>query len=158
MARLGARVDAMVARGLVDEARAFVGPAPSATDDDSTATNDGGSGGARDGKLGLAQAIGYKEFMPYFAAEAEAAAGAGGEGGGASAGAGASAAAAEGVLASCVERLKIHHRQYAKRQVTWIRGRVLGRGVPVYRLDGTDAGAWDAAAVSYTHLTLPTKA
>ena len=78
--------------------------------------------------LGLAQAIGYKEFLPYFEAEgcednatfhpdkreeqeAELA-----------------AKNTESTLAACVVRLKVHHRQYAKRQATWIRRRVLGRG------------------------------
>ena len=44
-----------------------------------------------------AQAIGYKEFLPYFSGQSS--------------------------LESCVELLKQHSRNYAKRQLTWFRAK-----------------------------------
>ena len=49
----------------------------------------------RDTYKTAAQAIGYKEFFPYFAGES--------------------------ALAPCVEKLKQASRNYAKRQLTWFR-------------------------------------
>ena len=72
--RINRRVDIMLAEGLVEEARQFMN-----IDDYPTA----------------AQAIGYKELMPYLKGESE--------------------------LTPCVERLKQETRKYAKRQLTWFR-------------------------------------
>ena len=72
--RINRRVDIMLAEGLVEEARQFID-----IDDYPTA----------------AQAIGYKELMPYLKGESE--------------------------LTPCVERLKQETRKYAKRQLTWFR-------------------------------------
>ena len=72
--RINRRVDIMLAEGLIDEARQFMN-----IDDYPTA----------------AQAIGYKELMPYLKGES--------------------------ALEPCVERLKQETRKYAKRQLTWFR-------------------------------------
>lgn len=72
--RINRRVDIMLAQGLIDEARQFI-----KQEDYPTA----------------AQAIGYKELMPYLRGESD--------------------------LEPCVERLKQETRKYAKRQLTWFR-------------------------------------
>ena len=73
--RIDLRVDRMMEQGLLEEARLVYDH--------------------RDSYRTAAQAIGYKEFFPYFAEEAE--------------------------LAACVEKLKQASRNYAKRQLTWFR-------------------------------------
>lgn len=72
--RINRRVDMMLDMGLIDEAKDFFskGDLPTA-----------------------AQAIGYKELLPYFKGEKE--------------------------LSDCVEHLKQETRKYAKRQLTWFR-------------------------------------
>ena len=74
-ARINARVDAMMDAGLLEEAR--------------------GVYAHRGAYRTAAQAIGYKEFFPYFEGAAP--------------------------LESCVEQLKQATRRYAKRQLTWFR-------------------------------------
>ena len=74
--RIDRRVDAMVRQGLFDEVRALLAAGVPA---DCTAM----------------QAIGYKEFFPYFEGTAN--------------------------LTECTERLKQATRNYAKRQLTWFR-------------------------------------
>lgn len=73
--RIDRRVDQMIEQGLVEETRRLLG----------------------DGQLvgTAAQAIGYKELVPYLRGEAE--------------------------LSTCVETLKRASRNYAKRQLTWLR-------------------------------------
>lgn len=71
--RINRRVDIMLENGLLSEAEKFF---------------------SRDNK-GAGQAIGHKEFAPYFKGEAE--------------------------LAECIEKLKRETRRYAKRQLTWFR-------------------------------------
>lgn len=73
--RIDLRVDRMMEQGLLEEARLVYDH--------------------RDSYRTAAQAIGYKEFFPYFAGEAE--------------------------LAACVEKLKQASCNYAKRQLTWFR-------------------------------------
>ena len=77
-ARINARVDAMVASGLVEEVQRLLAR---------------GIEPRQEG--GAMQAIGYKEIVPYLTGEA--------------------------VLADCVEDLKRASRNYAKRQLTWLR-------------------------------------
>lgn len=72
--RINKRVDDMMRAGLLEEAYGLV---QSGIESSPTA----------------GQAIGYKEFYPYFKGEAQ--------------------------LDECVERLKINSRHYAKRQITW---------------------------------------
>ena len=73
--RIDTRVDRMMERGLLEEARLVYEH--------------------RQSYRTAAQAIGYKEFFPYFAGEA--------------------------ALESCVAQLKQASRRYAKRQLTWFR-------------------------------------
>jgi tRNA dimethylallyltransferase len=74
-ARIDRRVDRMMEQGLLQEARLVYDH--------------------RDTYRTAAQAIGYKEFFPYFEQTSE--------------------------LASCIEKLKQASRNYAKRQLTWFR-------------------------------------
>jgi len=67
------------------------------------------------------QTIGYKEFLPFYNNKE--------------------------TMVECIEKLKIHHRQYAKKQLKWIRNRVLTKKVPVFDIDTTGADVqevWDA--------------
>ena len=73
--RIGRRVEAMIENGVLDEARRVYEH--------------------REAYRTAAQAIGYKEFFPYFAGEQS--------------------------LADCTEKLKQATRNYAKRQLTWFR-------------------------------------
>ena len=73
--RIDRRVDEMVENGVLDEARQVYDH--------------------RDAYRTAAQAIGYKEFFPYFEGTAN--------------------------LTECTERLKQATRNYAKRQLTWFR-------------------------------------
>ncbi len=73
--RIERRVDAMLADGLIDETRRLL------------------DSGVFDVNSTAAQAIGYKELLPYLRGEA--------------------------TLDSCVEQLKSATRRYAKRQMTW---------------------------------------
>lgn len=74
-ARINARVDTMLQDGLLNEIEALLSKG------DLTGT--------------AAQAIGYKEYLPYFRGEAS--------------------------LDACTELLKQHSRNYAKRQLTWLK-------------------------------------
>ena len=76
--RINLRVDQMMDKGLLEEARKVC-----LSDWFSNST--------------ASQAIGYKEFMPYFTSGVP--------------------------LESCIEILKQHSRNYAKRQLTWFRGK-----------------------------------
>ncbi|KAI8978388.1 IPP transferase-domain-containing protein [Pilobolus umbonatus] len=83
---------------------------------------------------GLWQAIGYKEFDPYFN-ELEA---------------GKSDAELEKIKKDCTERMKAATRRYAKRQVQWIRNKLLptvyhsdNDDVMVYLLDANDIDTWN---------------
>lgn len=73
--RINARVDIMLKDGLLEETQRLIA----------------------EGKLTgtAAQAIGYKEYLPYFSGEAS--------------------------LETCTELLKQHSRNYAKRQLTWLK-------------------------------------
>ena len=73
--RIGLRIDRMLGQGVLEEARRVYEN--------------------RDGWITAAQAIGYKEFFPYFEGTA--------------------------TLEACVNKLKQATRNYAKRQLTWFR-------------------------------------
>ncbi len=75
--RIDRRVDVMLADGLEDEARALY------------------EEGLIDGRYVAAQAIGYKEFIPYFRGEC--------------------------TLAEAADQVRLSTRRYAKRQLTWFR-------------------------------------
>ncbi|KAF0697788.1 Aste57867_11547 [Aphanomyces stellatus] len=76
------------------------------------------------GLKGISQAIGFKEFQPYLQAKES------------------EIIPLPQVLADCIVDLKTGTRQYAKRQITWIRNRIVPRNIPVYKLDTTDASQW----------------
>ena len=98
--RLDARVDTMLARGLLGECRHFAQRAP------------GAPGLAR----GLGQCIGFKELLPYVRQYPEAPA----------MGEAEPEAGAE-LLLSCLERMKGVTRRYARKQTAWVRGRIVKR-------------------------------
>jgi len=79
------------------------------------------------GLKGITQAIGFKEFQPYFKA----------------AQAGLDQEELDTILKACVVDLNAATRQYAKRQLTWIRNRFAPRNIPVYKLDTTDTNVWN---------------
>ncbi|PHZ13675.1 putative tRNA isopentenyltransferase [Rhizopus microsporus ATCC 52813] len=82
---------------------------------------------------GLWQAIGYKEFDPYFNALEE----------------GKEESEIVKIKDECTERMKAATRRYAKRQIQWIRNKLLptvmnskGDDVLVYLLDANDLSNW----------------
>ncbi|CEG81004.1 Putative tRNA dimethylallyltransferase [Rhizopus microsporus] len=83
---------------------------------------------------GLWQAIGYKEFDPYFNALEE----------------GKEESEIVKIKDECTERMKAATRRYAKRQIQWIRNKLLptvmrskGDDVLVYLLDANDLSNWN---------------
>ena len=120
--RLDTRVDRMMAAGLLDEVRAFREALDNAPRE------------VVEGNRGVLQAIGFKEFDPYFEAIKT-----GGEEG--------ESVDADVVLAACVDKLKRATRKYARKQLTWIRNAFVRRGVSVFRVDSTDPSTWDDAVL-----------
>ncbi|KAF4047115.1 IPP transferase domain-containing protein [Phytophthora infestans] len=127
--RLAKRVETMLSSGLVEEIRGLrvhVKENPPRmkpdSEDDEEAQN----------SVGILQAIGYKEFQPYFDA-LEANSGAKEEG----------SKELETVLNACVEQLNIATRQYARRQLSWIRNKFVTKNIPVYQVDSSDVARWD---------------
>ncbi|KAG0300066.1 hypothetical protein BGZ97_003430 [Linnemannia gamsii] len=119
-ARLDARVDAMVKGGLFEEIqgmRKSVGP-------------------NTDYERGIWQAIGYKEFAPYFTAVEEAIKN----------DQPTDTQELEKLKSECTETMKTRTRQYAKRQVLWIRNKLLPlcreKEVKIYLLDATSLDTW----------------
>ncbi|DAZ99794.1 TPA: hypothetical protein N0F65_001303 [Lagenidium giganteum] len=130
--RLAKRVDKMMDAGLVDEItrlRAHVKANPPKYNPEDT--------DEPENAVGILQAIGYKEFQPYLdaleAPENEAKPDAEG---------------LDKVLSECVEQLNIATRQYARRQLTWIRNRFVTRNIPVYEVDSSDVSVWDTAVAA----------
>ncbi|KAI8331796.1 IPP transferase-domain-containing protein [Choanephora cucurbitarum] len=83
---------------------------------------------------GLWQAIGYKEFDPYFVALEE----------------GKEGKELDDIKHECTERVKSATRKYAKSQIKWIRNKLLpaalnakNNDVMIYCLDATDLEHWD---------------
>ncbi|KAJ7105757.1 tRNA isopentenyltransferase [Mycena crocata] len=79
--------------------------------------------------LGIYQSIGYKEFHGYLSAPSQ----------------------TEKAFAEAIENMKVSTRQYARKQISWIRNKLLpaihstnGHEVttPVYLLDATDVDEW----------------
>ncbi|KAK3833726.1 MAG: IPP transferase-domain-containing protein [Linnemannia elongata] len=119
-ARLDARVDTMVKGGLFEEIqgmRKSVGP-------------------NTDYERGIWQAIGYKEFDPYFTAVEEAIKN----------NQPTDTEELEKLKSECTETMKTRTRQYAKRQVLWIRNKLLPlcreKEVKIYLLDATSLDTW----------------
>ncbi|KAJ7273388.1 tRNA isopentenyltransferase [Mycena rebaudengoi] len=130
-AQLDARVDKMIENGLLDEVRALHEISQSAAPSPEV-----------DYTLGIYQSIGYKEFHAYLSASPSLPS--------------QKDNAQEKAFAEALEAMKISTRQYAKRQISWIRNKLLpairevnahehGAVVPTYLLDATDLGEhWDA--------------
>ncbi|KAL3673778.1 hypothetical protein V7S43_001471 [Phytophthora oleae] len=123
--RLAKRVKTMLSSGLVDEIRglrAQVKENPPRlnpeSDDEEKAQN----------SVGILQAIGYKEFQPYFDALEV------GE---------EDPKALESILDACIEQLNVATRQYARRQLSWIRNKFVTKNIPVYQVDSSDVAKWD---------------
>ncbi|KAE9019539.1 hypothetical protein PF011_g5782 [Phytophthora fragariae] len=126
--RLAKRVDMMLSSGLVEEIRglrAHVKENPPRlnpdSDDEEEALN----------SVGILQAIGYKEFQPYFDALE------------ATDGTADDHKALEATLEACIEQLNVATRQYARRQLTWIRNKFVTKNIPVYQVDSSDVVQWD---------------
>lgn len=132
--RLVQRVDKMMESGLVDEIkrlRAHVQQhppqyIPGKSDSTTHAYDDEDRNGSMDHTVGILQAIGYKEFSPYLnvleTAETD--------------------TKTNKVLEECIEQLNIATRQYARRQLSWIRSRFVPRNIPVYQIDSSDVSQW----------------
>ncbi|THH15883.1 hypothetical protein EW146_g4666 [Bondarzewia mesenterica] len=125
--RLERRVDEMIEQGLLDEIREMRKIASLA----SPTSQLGGSNKTQsetDYTLGIYQSIGYKEFHDYLSALSP----------------------SEKVFADAIENMKLSTRKYAKRQVSWIRNKLLPAiyaaniGAPpqmaAYLLDATELG------------------
>ncbi|KAF9904953.1 hypothetical protein EC991_002193 [Linnemannia zychae] len=119
-ARLDARVDTMVKGGLFDEIQGMRKSVGSSTDYE----------------RGIWQAIGYKEFDPYFTAVEDAIKNSQPT----------DTEELEKLKSECTETMKTRTRQYAKRQVLWIRNKLLPlcreKEVKIYLLDATSLDTW----------------
>ncbi|KAG0348969.1 hypothetical protein BG004_003131 [Podila humilis] len=108
--RLDARVDAMINGGLFDEIQGMRKSV----------------GSNADYERGIWQAIGYKEFDPYFTALEK--------------------AILNNEPTECTKTMKTKTRQYAKRQVLWIRNKLLPlcreEDVKIFLLDATSLETW----------------
>mgnify|MGYP002403311456 CR=1 FL=1 len=130
-ARLDARVDTMLEQGLMAELEAFWRQLHAAQP----------AGLMNNGQLdytrGILQAIGFKEFEPYLlqqCADAEPTA---------KRLRASEEEEPENVLAVCVEQMKRATRRYARRQLTWLRNRLLRQtDFAVYRMDSTRPQDW----------------
>lgn len=142
--RLAKRVDTMIATGLADEIktlRAHVKANPPCLHPGSD-----GDGEDAENSVGILQAIGYKEFQPYFDAleTLQAAAGEGEDEAAQQQQKGGETERLRRIFDECVDQLNIATRQYARRQLSWIRNRFVTRNIPVYQVDSSDVSQWDA--------------
>ncbi|XP_065072872.1 tRNA dimethylallyltransferase isoform X2 [Ochlerotatus camptorhynchus] len=132
-ARLDARVDSMVAQGLLAEIRQFYERYVKPYEDN-------------DFHQGILQSIGFKEFVAYlekfdhqhdqlitdYMRKSSD-----------------DGTPPEGLplLQKCLDNLKLVTRRYSKKQIKWINHRFLGNSrrevPPIYALDTTDVGKWD---------------
>ena len=126
--RLEKRVDKMLANGLLDEVRTL----------DAFANDETAGGRAVDETRGIWVSIGYKEFKGYMQALQS------------------DQATEKELIKSkeeALERTSIATRQYAKRQVRWIRIKLVNAlaeakaGGSLYLLDGSDVAAFDSHVV-----------
>ncbi|RMX62001.1 hypothetical protein DD238_007888 [Peronospora effusa] len=127
--RLVRRMDKMLSSGLLEEIRslrAHMKENPprlnAGNHDEEEAQN----------SVGVLQSIGYKEFQPYFDA-LEAADGTSDD-----------PKALKIILDLCIEQLNIATRQYARRQLSWIRNKFVTKNIPVYQVDSSDVTKWNA--------------
>lgn len=119
--RLDARVDSMMANGLIDEAKSMWNYLEERER----------RGNPIDTTRGIWVSIGFKELKPYFNALAT------------------GAADAEDIKESCVRSIKTSTRQYSSRQNKWIRTKLWTALADsqaksqFFVLDGTDVSAWN---------------
>ncbi|KAJ2312794.1 tRNA dimethylallyltransferase, mitochondrial [Coemansia sp. RSA 2705] len=127
--RLDARVDTMVSRGMFGEIEQLAC--------DISDPQVLGGVAANDFSVGLKQAIGFREFQPYLQAVAA------GD---------ASTETLETLKAAGIENMKTATRQYAKRQIAWIRNKTLPeckttlkkrQQAQAFVLDATDLAQWN---------------
>ncbi|KAH9901646.1 tRNA isopentenyltransferase [Cubamyces lactineus] len=134
--RLDERVDQMIKQGLLNEIRTLRAIASKGTGTSTSDTPFIDADQRMDYTLGIYQAIGYKEFHDYLS----------------------SPSPSDAAFREAVEQMKLGTRRYAKRQVAWIRNKLLpvvnaanaasqaetgSPAVPTYLLDATELGyAW----------------
>lgn len=124
--RLDARVDKMLEAGLLEEVKSMNGFLRDKERDDITV----------DRSRGIWISIGWKEFEPYLAALAS---GTGDQG------------TLNNLLSMSIEQTKAATRQYAKRQIRWIRLKLIPALSSqnaldnLYLLDGTDLSQWTSS-------------
>ena len=117
----------------------------------------------RDGAVvGALQAIGFREFGAYLHATETGVAAATAPKGAAFAcgdsdaaacgGGGSSAPGSEALLAEALDTLRLRTRQYAMKQLSWIRNRFIKRGLTVHELDSSDVQHWEE------HVAVPAEA
>ena len=114
--RIDSRVDKMLEQGLMKEI-------------DEMQDQLGGSEGD---SRGLLQSIGFKEWTEYLNLQ-----------GASSNGSDIDGAELQAAIDAGTDRLKQRTRRYARKQLTWIRNRMVRRGVLVHLLDATHAEKWD---------------
>ncbi|KAF8973430.1 hypothetical protein BGZ46_009902 [Entomortierella lignicola] len=118
--RLDSRVDNMIKGGLFDEIKGMRKNV----------------GSEIDYERGIWQAIGYKEFDPYFTAVEDAIKN----------NQPTDSEELEKLKVECTETMKVRTRQYAKRQVLWIRNKLLPlcreKEVKIFLLDATALDTW----------------
>ncbi|KAL9714932.1 tRNA dimethylallyltransferase, mitochondrial [Leucoagaricus gongylophorus] len=121
--RLYDRVDRMIELGLLDEIRSLRNLTQGVVSQD--LLNEGAP--EMDYSLGIYQAIGYKEFHNYLS----------------------NPEPSQSEFAQAVDRMKLSTRQYAKRQISWIRNKLIpvaesankeDMTAPFYLLDATEFG------------------
>lgn len=123
--RLDSRVDKMLKSGLLEEVQTL----------ENFAEQQNASGEAVDLSRGIWVAIGYKEFLEYQAALRQG---------------NASEAEISKLLEQAIEKTKAGTRQYAKRQVRWIRIKLYhaldaaGARDQFFMLDGSNLASWEA--------------
>ena len=123
-ARLEQRVDTMLTKGLLEEVRLL----------DSFVLERERKGLTIDKSRGIWSAIGYKEFEAYTNATAENCS---------------SPSMVQGLKEAAIEQVKAATRQYAKRQVTWIRNKLWNdlsatkASDRLFLLDGNNLSTWD---------------
>lgn len=127
--RLDTRVDKMIDQGLLDEVKTL----------DDFALQQADAGQPVDMTRGIWVSIGYKEFSDYQIALRQGTS---------------SPAELSKLLAEAVEKTKIATRQYAKRQVRWIRIKLshavdaAGAKECFFMLDGSDLSSWQSSVSS----------
>ncbi|KAF5386706.1 hypothetical protein D9615_001730 [Tricholomella constricta] len=124
--RVNARVEKMIEQGLLSEIHSLRQIAAGVSRDEALASTESTKAKA-DYTLGIYQAIGYKEFHDYLSAPEP----------------------SDKAFKAAVEHMKVSTRQYAKRQLSWIRNKLLPAVytanaeeavIPTYLLDATVLG------------------